>query len=674
MQAGERLRELVARNLVFLHVERLEDGLVHEPSLVVVALEVGRLRVFQQRHGQLDKPGRVAQGGVSVVQPGAQLAALRLNLPQFALDLFLGQFPVRRQVEQVVLLRIEGRELRAELLVQEAGTRLLLRDGLVQVRPHRRHERRSKADRVVVRFDQFLQLHRVDVRCHAEPRLPSPAEEVEVRRPMPVRRLLHDEAASFTLGRTRPAEQRPLEVVVVDATELVGGGPCFDDFLHAVEEVLVDDGVVPARVDLALVDDVAEVVAVTQHLGQRRDRQRLRRVGGGRPGGEATVVQFVGEVGQRVVAGGVQLERLADERAALRVNDDRADFPAVDSFGGVEVPDGRAVDRAAVADLVGHLDLDVLAAHADLQLVEDRHDALHGVAEVAVAEVLLGGDEGDAHLGELSLGGEFFQCVTEGAGHHVDDDVAHGGALFEVGHHLLEDRSLVDAGGAAAGLHVLVCYGDAHRVGFGLRDAALCRNGVALWVEVGVGVHLLLRRHAQVEERFFDSDRLVLPAVRDESGWSRTRRSRRVEVGAYRWFVVHGVSPFWLCAVVAAMTSRPNCAASPSHWRLVMPPCRVRSGQSMMRLSSRSSATIWSCGGSLSRIWMCQCLCAQKLRLGSGTSGTYSMRMLGMSAGSRSGRSCSGAASVVNKVAAWARATRRRSSRPVIGSRASARS
>ncbi|TMQ91734.1 hypothetical protein ETD83_29470 [Actinomadura soli] len=127
-----------------------------------------------------------------------------------------------------------------------------------------------------------------------------------------------------------------------------------------------------------------------------------------------------------------------------------------------------------------------------MQLVEDRQDPLHGIAEVAVAEVLLGGDEGDAHLGELRLGGELFQGVPEGPAHHVDDDVLDVRQVRQVGHHLLEGHALVEAGGRAARLNVLPHYRHAHVVGLALADAALGGDGVAFGVVVGVGVHLLL--------------------------------------------------------------------------------------------------------------------------------------------------------------------------------------
>nr|WP_245973885.1 hypothetical protein [Thermomonospora umbrina] len=209
--------------------------------------------------------------------------------------------------------------------------------------------------------------------------------------------------------------------------------------------------------------------------------------------------------------------------AAFGVDDDGADFPALDVSAGVEVAEGCSGDGAAVFGFVGHLGFDVVAADADLKFVGDGHDALHGVTEVAVTEVFFGGDEGDAHFGEVGFGGEFFEGVSEGATHHVDDDVADGRAVFllallvfggEVGQHLLEGDPLFQAGGGAAGFYEFP--GDADAEGFGFLSAvlALGGDGVAFGVVVGVGVHLLFGGDAEVEDGLFGFDTLLVPGIR----------------------------------------------------------------------------------------------------------------------------------------------------------------
>jgi hypothetical protein len=61
-------------------------------------------------------------------------------------------------------------------------------------------------------------------------------------------------------------EERALEVVVVDATAFLCRHARVEDLLDGVEEVLVDEGLVPPLDFFAVVLDVSEVVAITQHL------------------------------------------------------------------------------------------------------------------------------------------------------------------------------------------------------------------------------------------------------------------------------------------------------------------------------------------------------------------------------------------------------------------------
>ncbi len=81
---------------------------------------------------------------------------------------------------------------------------------------------------------------------------------------------------------------------MVDASAFVGVGPGFEDLLDVVEEVLVDQRLVSALHLLALVDDVAEVVAVAQHRRELVFGYSLGGVAVGRSGAQSAVVEFLG--------------------------------------------------------------------------------------------------------------------------------------------------------------------------------------------------------------------------------------------------------------------------------------------------------------------------------------------------------------------------------------------
>nr|WP_280500608.1 hypothetical protein [Nocardia farcinica] len=128
------------------------------------------------------------------------------------------------------------------------------------------------------------------------------------------------------------------------------------------------------------------------------------------------------------------------------------------------------------------------------QVVHHVEHAFHGHGVRAFAEVLLGADEADTHLVELGLDDGGIEPVAEGAGAHVDDDVANFGMLGEVLEQFPEDRPLVDGLGRIAGLDELRSHFDAHSAGLGVPVVALGGDGQAIWVNVDGGVELLLGR------------------------------------------------------------------------------------------------------------------------------------------------------------------------------------
>nr|WP_230421277.1 hypothetical protein [Actinomadura soli] len=142
---------------------------------------------------------------------------------------------------------------------------------------------------------RVLQPRHVDVWCVAGAfLLPSLADEVEVGGAVPVGGLLHDHALGEAAGVAGPAEQRALEVVVVDAPVLLGGCPHLDDVLHLLEEFLADKGLVASGDLVALESDHANVVAVAQQVGEPRDGDGLGRSPGCGTCAQSAVVQLFG--------------------------------------------------------------------------------------------------------------------------------------------------------------------------------------------------------------------------------------------------------------------------------------------------------------------------------------------------------------------------------------------
>ncbi|WP_342029825.1 hypothetical protein [Amycolatopsis rubida] len=106
----------------------------------------------------------------------------------------------------------------------------------------------------------------IDVGCLAQPLLPAAAEEVQVLGALRVDGALDDHPSLDAVALAASAEERALEVVVVDATAFLCRHARFEDLLDGVEEVLVDEGLVPPLDFFAVVLDVSEVVAIAQHL------------------------------------------------------------------------------------------------------------------------------------------------------------------------------------------------------------------------------------------------------------------------------------------------------------------------------------------------------------------------------------------------------------------------
>ncbi|HSV67553.1 MAG TPA: hypothetical protein VLJ59_16820 [Mycobacteriales bacterium] len=319
--------------------------------------------------------------------------------------------------------------------------------------------------------------------------LAAPAEEIVVDATVPAFGALDDEA-----GFAAVAPQQPFEVVRVAAVADAGAGVGVEHALYGVEGFFVDQGFVPAFVLDVFVGDVADVVAVAQQVGQGLQGDGLAVVRHAQPGfGELGL-----QAGDDVLAGGEQLEGHGDVLFALRVGDDGVDAAAVDLYPAVEVAELGFAEGAAIFGLVGHFDGDVLAVAPDLDLVHDVGDGFHGVGPDALAEVFTGGDELDAHLGQLPLGDGGVGEVAERSGAHVDEHIFYLRVLLEVLEQLPEDLAFGDALGAGAWLDELFLQHDPHAFGLGLAVFPLGVDRVAVRVNVCRGVHLPGRGDAQV--------------------------------------------------------------------------------------------------------------------------------------------------------------------------------
>ncbi|HYQ63488.1 MAG TPA: hypothetical protein VET29_09480 [Actinophytocola sp.] len=193
-----------------------------------------------------------------------------------------------------------------------------------------------------------------------------------------------------------------------------------------------------------------------------------------------------------VLAGAEQLEGLRDQRTTLRVYGDGADLAAFGlGFANVEVAKRGLTDSAAVLDLLAHLVADVGTAGLGLVLVDGVDDGLDHGALGCLTHVENGGDHPYAVLGEFLLGNGSVDAVPEDPIEVVDDDevrqcIARGSP--DGGHHLLEDRPLVDAGCGPAWLDELVHH-HGSKVGR-LTGPGFPLGGNGNAFRVVVGVHL----------------------------------------------------------------------------------------------------------------------------------------------------------------------------------------
>ena len=269
------------------------------------------------------------------------------------------------------------------------------------------------------------------------------------------------------------------------------------DGLDSVPGGLIDQRLVLARVGHTLVDDQALVVRAREDAMHLAGAQRHRRPCRCWAGDHAPGLEFIDQVGQRVLAGGVRGEGPGDVRSALGVDYHRLDLMPVDHLGAVEVPQGGVAGGAPAAGLFVHALAGFLAEVVGVELGDGGHDAVHQHAAGALVDVL-----GAAHqLGAGLADGDVDQdIVASVAGHAIDfvhDDVVDVPNL-QASQHGLQLRP-ISRTRRVAGVDELLDDHGAELVSLAGAVLTLGRQAVALGLAVPVG--LAGRGDPQVHQR-----------------------------------------------------------------------------------------------------------------------------------------------------------------------------
>ncbi|HVF06415.1 MAG TPA: hypothetical protein VNA20_16350 [Frankiaceae bacterium] len=199
------------------------------------------------------------------------------------------------------------------------------------------------------------------------------------------------------------AEQRALEEVVVLAPLVAGVVVRAANLLHAVEEIAGDRGGMRARVPLALVLDLTEVVTAGEDAADERAGDRNFGLAAPRLTREAALDERHPEPVVRPLAGGVLLEGPPDVADALLIHDDDADVLASDVSADVAIADLSARRRSSLfqfhSDAAGH----ALSPVVVVELGFGGEDGPHELSGWRFVERLRAGDELDAELTELHI-------------------------------------------------------------------------------------------------------------------------------------------------------------------------------------------------------------------------------------------------------------------------------
>ncbi|MEZ5111183.1 MAG: hypothetical protein R2732_06770 [Microbacteriaceae bacterium] len=428
-------------------------------------------------------------------------------------DLGHREGPGRGQLDEPFFLGFKLVELLLELRLRVAVLREDVRHGGVYSRLHAREHVLGEALFRHLRDDSCLDL--LDPHVHHGAQLPlvRGADEVLVC-PATPSVLGVQEATGAASIAALTAEQHSLQIVEVDDVSCAVSLSGVEHRLHLQEGLLRYQRLVASDVELALVAVDARVVRIAQDGCEAARADRLCRVARRRSCLQPLSLKEPLQSRYRVAPSGVLFERPRDERGTLRIDIDRIDEATAVVLPDVQIAKLGAADRPALFDLVRHLDLDVLAVHTDLDFVHDVGDGFHGVGHVALSELLLGGDQADALLQELSLRDGGVGEVSEHAAAHVDDDVLNFRVLIDVAQELLELRTLRDGLGRLARLDELFRDGHAQLANLAHSLDPLGGDTVSVLVEVGCGMQLAWCRHTQIDDCLRDLDWRILGRAR----------------------------------------------------------------------------------------------------------------------------------------------------------------
>jgi hypothetical protein len=188
-------------------------------------------------------------------------------------------------------------------------------------------------------------------------------------------------ATAFGMADDQPtatltAEDAALQVVrvlaVLFAGQVLGG----QQLLHPLPRLVIDQRLVLALIERALVADDPDVVGMAQQRMEMRDAQRQPRRPPAGNSRQSTGRQLGQQTADRPIARRIRLERPAHQRPPHRINLHRAAFAAVVEVPDVQVADGRTSWCAAILGLL-HAALDDLSRQvATVELGNRTHDAV----------------------------------------------------------------------------------------------------------------------------------------------------------------------------------------------------------------------------------------------------------------------------------------------------------
>ena len=259
----------MASDFVVVDVDVFEDGLIELAPYVVVGIEIELVGIFQKLEADFDECGALSKLAEATLSLGVNSIALALDVSDALSDLGLGELPISGKVKQIFFLNCEFFQFGVELLLEETLAALGVGEGLVHGVAHLSDKFRIEMHRSVVLGDRFFDSLHVGKWSIATAVLDAAAEEVEVFALVPPDGSLDDHASRWPpVCVAFAAEQGAFEVVVVDSAPFAGDTAGVEDFLDFVKRGLVDQGLVAARIFLAFVDNMTQVVAVfeqTEH-------------------------------------------------------------------------------------------------------------------------------------------------------------------------------------------------------------------------------------------------------------------------------------------------------------------------------------------------------------------------------------------------------------------------